>query len=256
MNHSDTQQPLSVEELMGLVYGEAELSQDRQQHLNGCAICQQELKSYQRMHGRMLTRLYRSLCPDATRLHFYCLDMVPVEERTSIASHLLDCLRCADEVVVIRQQQADFDPFPEDQVPLVAAFRRFVATFVTPQMQAVTRDLASSDYWPRQYHAEAIDISLHLSRGQDGETLLVGILTSKLPEASLDMFEGVPVELHLAPDPPVAGSLESTTFTHPVRTGSVDDTGNILLESIPPGTYILLIKLPDKEILIEELVID
>ena len=60
------------------------------------------------------------------------------------------------------------------------------AILVRQQTQfAVRGDLPAPD-WPRQYKAESLDISLHLSRSSSGNYLLLGILTSASVTQSID----------------------------------------------------------------------
>jgi anti-sigma factor RsiW len=135
------------------------------------------------------------------RLNYYCLGGVPEAERIRIASHLLDCPLCADEVAEIRREQASFDPFPTGGFSLRSAVRRIFATLVVQQAQPVLRDDIPGTGWPRQYRAESVDLSLHLSRASNGETMLLGIITSTDPMETVDTFEGVMVELYRAPGP-------------------------------------------------------
>jgi hypothetical protein len=184
---------------------------------------------------------------------------VPEAERISIASHLLDCPLCADEVVEIRRVQANFDPFPAGAFSLGAAVRRLVATLVVQQAQPVTRDILPSTGWPRQYRAEAIDLSLHLSRTSNNETMLLGIITSTAPTEAVDAFEGTPVDLYRAPGPPVAesdGDQKDEETAPPLLSTEVDNVGNILLEPVPAGDYVIVIRLPDKDVVIKGLTID
>lgn len=89
---------LSDEDLMSLVYAEDNLPPQEQAHFETCPLCQQRLAMYASLHTVLRMKLFRRLCPSAVRLNYYCLAMVPEEERMSIASHLLECPHCADEV--------------------------------------------------------------------------------------------------------------------------------------------------------------
>jgi hypothetical protein len=184
---------------------------------------------------------------------------LPEKERISIASHLLDCPLCADEVEEIRREQANFDLYPAAAFSLPAAVRRIFATLVVQQAQPVLRDDMPGTGWPRQYRAGDIDLSLHLSRTSNGETMLLGIITSTNAEETLDAFEGVAVDLYSAPGPFLSksgdeqGDLE---FATPLLSTQVDDVGNIFLEPVPPGDYVMIVHLPDQEVVIEGLTIN
>lgn len=240
------------EDLLGLVYHEGVLSTQEQRHFDQCSTCQERLASYSGMHDALLVKLLRGLCPSAVQLNYYCLSMVPEEERVRIAMHLLDCPTCADEAAEIRRVQAAFEPFPEARPSLGGAIRRILATLVVQQAKPVlvTRSETLATGWPRQYQAEMLDLSLHLSRQANGETMLLGILTSSDPAATVDTFEGVKAELYIAPGPLNA---EADKDALPLLTAQVDEIGNLLLEPVPTGAYTMILRLPGQEIVIEGL---
>lgn len=252
INCSDILAP-GDEELMGLLYEEHTLSPQAQAHFEHCPRCQQRLESYASLHETLQSRLYRSLCPDGARLNYYCLAMVPEQERVNIAAHLLDCPRCADEVAEIRRLQAGFEPFPERLSSLRSLLPRLFATQVRRQLSPVTRNEARTTDWPRQYQVGSVALSLHLSRQVSGEYMLLGILTSSDPEETVDAFEGITIDLYAAPGPLKAGTKE---IGEPLLSTHVDDVGNLILEPVPAGEYVLLIQLPDKEVVIEDVVIE
>jgi hypothetical protein len=246
-------------ELLSVAYDEGTLPDKEREHLEQCPICQQRLANYTRANDLLRTKLYRKLCPDAVQLNYYCLGMVPVEKRTSIAAHILDCPLCADEVAQIRRVQTSFDPFPAAAPSLRSAVRRLFATLVVQQAQPVTRDIGPSSGWPRQYRAETFDLSLHLSRAANGETMLLGIITSIDPAATADIFEGVTVALYQAPGPLASTSEDdqaSEETVTPFLSNQVDDVGNILLEPVPAGKYVLIVHLPALEVIIRDITID
>ncbi|MGH2508509.1 MAG: hypothetical protein ACRDHZ_14085 [Ktedonobacteraceae bacterium] len=241
------------EDLLSLVYDEAALSAQKQAHFDQCPLCQQRLANYNDINNTLLTKLYyRRLCPSAIRLNYYCLDVVPAEERINIASHLLDCPYCADEIVEIRRVQAAFEPFPTTSPSLGTVVHRLIATLVIQQAKPIMRSEAQTTGWPRQYQAGTLDLSLHVSHQSSGETMLIGILTSSDPAITGDAFEGAEALLYPTPSLP-SGNAEKST--EPLLIAQVDEIGNLLLEPIPAGTYTMLIRLPDQEIVIEGLTI-
>ena len=237
---------ISNEDLMSVAYDDDTLSPEEREHLAQCAVCQQQLATYTNTNTRLRTQLYRSICPSAVDLNYYCLGVVTPEQRTAIASHALDCPACADDIALIRRQQAAFDPFAPATFSLRTAIRRLVATLVVQQAQPVLREHPSSSGWPRQYRAEAIDLSLHLSRDGSGDTMLLGIITSSDDTEMANAFEGMAVELFRSAD----GRTEDAD---PFLTTLVDDVGNILLEPIPAGTYMMQVHLPGRDVVIENL---
>ncbi len=243
---------LSDEELMSVAYDEADLTPEQREHLAHCSICQEQLAMYTNINTRLLAKLYRSICPSAVNLNYYCLGMVSDEERMHIASHLLDCPACTDEVAEIRRTQASVDLYPSVTWSPMAALRRIFATLVVQEAQVVTRASMPGSGWPRQYRAESIDLSLHLSRASNGEMLLLGIITSNFAEESVDAFEGQRVDLYVAPGPLTEAGDDSA----PLYTTDIDDVGNIVLEDIQAGNYIMILRLFDREVVIEGLNIE
>jgi hypothetical protein len=248
INHTTA---ISDEELMGLAYDDDTLSASQHEHLKECMQCQQRLAMYRQTLGLLHARLYRSICPSAVQLNYYCLGAMPEQERIRIASHILDCPACADEVAEIRRAQAQVNLYPELPASPLKAIRRIFATLVVQQAKPVTRDMTPGTGWPRQYRAETIDLSLHLTRAHSGEMLLLGIITSTNPDEPVDAFEGARVELYNAPGPLAEDNTDS-----PLLASEVDDVGNIVLEGITAGKYVLLLHLPEREILVDGLRID
>ena len=238
------------EDLLSLVHDEGVLSTQEQTHFDHCSICRDRLASYSGLHDMLLSKLQRGLCPSAVSLNYYCLDMVPEAERVRLASHLLDCPPCYDEVAEIRRGQAAFVPFPQTSPTLVQTVRRLFATLVVQQAKLVTRGEAPTLGWPRQYQAETLDISLHISHQANGETMLLGILTSSDPRVAVDAFEGIEAELYPAPGPLNIGAAAGM---QPLLTAQVDEIGNLLLEPVPTGEYVMFIRLPNQEIIIKDL---
>jgi hypothetical protein len=244
---------ISDEELMSVAYEEDNLSAEERAHLAQCSICQQRLATFRRTTGTLRTKLFLRLCPSAIDLNYYCLGGLPVEERTHIAAHLLDCPLCAAEVAEMRRQQASFEPFPETEPLPALSLRRLFATRVFQQVQLTTRDdLAPAD-WPRQYHADAVDLSLHLSRSPEGDMMLLGIITSANPIMQINALEGGTVELYLAPGPRATTESEQEEIQQSLLSTQIDDVGGILLEPVPAGNYVMIIRLPGQEIVIEGL---
>ena len=244
----------SNEELMSVAYNEGTLPEEERKHLEQCPLCQQRLATYIRTNELLRSKLYRSLCPSAVDLNFYCLGGLPEKERISIASHIFDCPLCAEEVEEIRREQANFDLYPAAAFSLPAAVRRIFATLVVQQAQPVLRDDLPGTGWPRQYRAGDIDLSLHLSRTGEGETMLLGIITSTNAAETVDAFEGVAVDLYSAPEPLLResdGEQGNVETAPPLLSTQVDDVGNIFLEPVPPGDYVMIVHLPDQEVVIE-----
>jgi hypothetical protein len=250
---------LSDEDLSSFVLDEEPLSSEVREHLEQCAICQQRLARYKQLHASLVSRLYRSQCPSSTQLSLYCAGLLAADEQMEIAAHLLLCPLCADEAADTRHFLAIVEPLPAPTISLRDTARRIVATLVGPQMRLVRRGSATVATWPRQYQAESINLSLYLSRTSNREYTLLVIITSIDSAETAKAFAGLAAELYSAPDSIALGEEDDKegkqAETPPVR-AEVDDVGNAVFSGIPVGKYTLVVHLPERELVIEDLVIE
>src|SRR5260370_26318117 len=156
--------------------GEA-LTEKASGHLEQCGPCQQRLAEYKAVHSPLLSRLYRRQCPTGSKLSYYCSDLLPQDERISVATHILDCPLCTDEVAVTRRFLAEPLLPPSTSVSPNATVRRIICSLVNPQAQRVMRREVSAPAWSRRYRAESIDLFLLLSRTGKGKHILMVIIT-------------------------------------------------------------------------------
>lgn len=244
------------EELLNFALDEEDLPESKRAHLEQCEVCQQRLARYKQVNAHLISQVYRRLCPSGTQLSFYCADLVPPEQRTRIAAHILVCPLCAAEVAdtrrFIRDVPIDDLELPDPVFSPVRAVRRIFGKLVRQQAQLVTRSGGSGNRaekgWPRQYRADSIDLSLHLTRASSGAYMLLGILTSVDNVESVDAFEGAKAEIYPAP---FAGDTGDGKAMAPMRQARVDDLGNIVFSGVPVGEYTLIIHLPGQEVVIE-----
>ncbi|HYK85128.1 MAG TPA: hypothetical protein VEV19_07165 [Ktedonobacteraceae bacterium] len=262
---------LTDEELLGFALDGEALSAQKQAHLEQCEVCQQRLARYKQINASLVSHLYRRLCPDSLQLSLYCSGELPEVERIHIAAHVLDCPLCATEVADTRRFLRDAPlRMPTAVRSPVEVARRFVeellatsplqhvfATLVRQQAQLVVRNGSrpASNAWPRQYRAEAVDVSLHLSRSSNGAYMLLGILTSANSAEAVDAFEGVKAELYPTPFERGNGDGDGIVKT-PLRQASVDDLGNIVFSNVPVGEYIMIMHLPTRNVIIEDITIE
>lgn len=260
------------EELMRYALDGEVLSEEAKKHLDTCPICQQRVALYTGANTFLTSRLYRSVCPSPTKLTDYCapvaLNLLSNDERMHIADHANTCPLCSAEISSMRHDLATADLFPEPEHTGLAAvlsfspqatIRRLVATLQTQRPQLVTRSSESPNSanggttsdasWPKHYKADTLDISLHLSRSSNGETMLLGLFTSTDTRQNTEAFEGCAVDLY--PHPVAEQAMQNGQATTPLLTTKVDDLGNIVFKAVPIGIYSLLVHLPDIEITIE-----
>jgi hypothetical protein len=243
------------EELISYALDDEALPAEADNHLQQCETCQKRLARYKQTNTYLLSHLYRSLCPTGQELSLYCADLVSEEDRIRIANHVLDCPLCTNEVAETRAFLRTLDvEQPMPSYSLRALLRPIFATRVfrsEPQFAVRGSSDSSETSWPRQYKAETVDLSLHLSFTSKGERMLLGIITSIDPEESVEIFEGVAAELYTAP-----GTLSSNgdkPTPPPLLRTQVDDLGNFVFKPVPTGQFIMIIYLPNGELVIEDI---
>jgi hypothetical protein len=242
------------EELISFALDDEALPAKANNHLQQCEICQKRLTAYKQTNAFLLTHLYRSQCPGGQELSLYCANLLPEEESIRIANHVLDCPLCANEVAETRKFLRTLDvELPASSYSLRAILHPIFATRVLrtePQFAMRGENDFSETSWPRQYKAETVDLSLHLSYTSKGERMLLGIITSIDPQESVEIFEGVHAELYNAPGP-LASNGDRPVTSSLLRT-QVDDLGNFVFKPIPNGQYVLIIYIPGRELVIED----
>jgi len=130
---------------------------------------------------------------------------------------------------------------------------REIATLVRQKIPFTVRGDVPASAFPRQYKAESLDISLHLSHSRYGSPMLLGILTSTNASESFAVFEGMNADLHTAPGP-FARNGDTQTERPFLRT-QIDDLGHFVFRDVPEGEYVLVLHLSGREVIIEELAI-
>ncbi len=249
------------EELLSYALDDESLLPEVRAHLGECVNCQQRLVDYKDLNTLLISRLYRSECPSAMDLNFFCEQLLPSNKMRRIDRHLRQCPLCATEVTDIQQMLVTFGlslgPVPLCTTPPM--HQRIVASLILMHSPVVTRNEAPARLWPRHYRADSINISLHLSHGSKGEIILLGLLTRDAPDASVDAFEGALAELYEAVHP-VKGQDEpmanNKSMEQPILSTLVDDLGNLVFKDVPAGAYLMIVHLPDVELVIEGLTIE
>lgn len=239
------------EELLRYALEEYPLPPEKQAHLEQCAACQQRLAEYTRLNDALVGRFYRRSCPSGIQISLYCEGLLADDERISIANHILECPLCAAEATFTRRFMQDAPAVAETGFSPLSSLQRVVGVLTKKQAQLVTR--GDETAWPRQYRADGVDLSLHLSRASSGERMLLGILSSVDSVKSVDVFEGAAVELQAGSFP---GNIEQEMFEGHIQRVLVDDLGNFVFHAVQSGDYILLIHLPEQDVVIEQITIE
>src|SRR5205085_9699632 len=138
----------------------------------------------------------------------------------------------------VQPQPGNFYLYPSGGFLLSGGLRPIFSHPVVPPAQAVLAGGLPGTSWPSPNRAGDIDLSLHLSRTGEGETMLLGIITSTNAGETVDAFEGVAVDLYYAPKQLLSksdGEQRGIEDATPLLSTQVDDVGNIFLEPVPPG---------------------
>src|SRR5260370_28203720 len=240
------------EELISFALEGEALPEGANNHLQQCETCKQRLAAYKQANAYLLSYLYRSQCPSGEQLSLYCADLLPADERMSIASDVKECRLCAAEVEQSRSFLRMDIEIPASSFSLRALLHPIFATrVINAQPQFAVRGDASAAAWPRQYKAESVDLTLHLSLTSSGEHMLLGIMTSIDPDESVDAFEGVAVELYTAPGPLVSSG--DAPAAPPLLRTQADDLGHIVFKPVPAGQFVIVFYLPGRELFIRDL---
>jgi anti-sigma factor RsiW len=97
-------QHVSLEELQAFVLDEESLSHEARHHLATCPDCQYQVACTRQTMAYLTSRLYRSQCPSAETLSFYCLPgALSEEEQRQVTAHLAACPLCLAEFADSRQ---------------------------------------------------------------------------------------------------------------------------------------------------------
>jgi hypothetical protein len=237
------------EDLLMLALDEDQSPSTMVEHLEECEICRNRLNRYRRLYHQLLIHLYRRRCPSGLQISYYCAGLLGPEEHRQIAAHLQECPLCAEEASLSQRFLAP----PLLSPALTAPLQRLHALLVSLEAQPTL--------WLRQYRAGDLMLSLHLARSPEGEHILLGLLTGVNPAVGADAFAGGAVELVpiqesrvllsavQAPTAPVPGGQAALSAT-------LDDRGQLVFKTVSPGVYRLILRLPGREVVIEDLAVD
>ena len=188
--------------------------------------------------------LHRFDCPTAHTLGEYELDLLAPELRTTVAAHVVDCPRCADELRTLRSFLRE-DPIAtggEARGGPRHALSRIVAALVpAPAALSAIRGAASTH--GQMYRAGGYTITLVVGeRARRERPSLVGLVTRDDNEDGDP--KGAPARLI---------RLAQPSHVHAAR---IDELGNVAFEGIEPGLYDLELELSGQVVVIESLALD
>ncbi len=231
---------VAPEDLLAFLDGEA--PPHIVEHLRTCRECRALAREYARTHGQLRRRLCRFDCPPPQTLGDYELGLLPPEDRTAVAAHVVACPRCGDELRQLRDFLAGdlVTPSPGPAARPVERVRQIVAGLLAPPTGPALAGLRGvADPATLTYTAEDLTIAIDTGfEARRGRADLTGLIYSE------DAAESA------------IGETGAATLVAPdgtARTAEIDDLGNFAFEGIAPGTYRLEVTLGDRLVVIEEL---
>lgn len=216
------------------------------QHLTICAACAKEVAAMQALHEHLTSRLTRFDCPPAEQIDAFAAGALPPSARAAVNAHVQSCARCTEEVRLAAQFLSEADPLLDwHAAGIMARLRRVLATLQAPAPGAspalALRGTQANS--PLTYVAE--DVTLTLRYIHDQSPRLLGFIDVAAEPAVIEQPFSVRL-LKLATD--------DETGPVPVAQSEAED-GAFELAPTPAGTYTLEVDLPDRQVVIEGIVL-
>ena len=186
-------------------------------------------------------RLHRFDCPSPDVLRDYYWDHLPAEQHQQVAEHLHVCSHCTAELDDLAEAAAMERPEPSGKLPdyirqIAEQMQLVVARLISPELELApelrgeTRDVLLFD-------AEGVALSVNLEQERTGGYTMFGQVLS--PESVLS--------------PGGYARLTSAEKVMPPVQATLDENGGFALTGLQPGTFQLVISLPDRRILVPSL---
>jgi hypothetical protein len=181
-------------------------------------------------------KLYRTYCPESTRLGEYELGILDQAATAAIKTHLNDCLRCRTELEGLRIYLKDLQP--EISFSLVERVRVLIAELL-PRPGGVLATspafaMRGADRPPLEYQAGDTSLTLEISPdpADDDRRVLMGLMMT-----------------------PAAANWSASLWSegNPLEGALVDELGNFVLSGLAPGQYDLILSGEDVEIHVQSL---
>jgi|HigsolmetaAR202D_1030399.scaffolds.fasta_scaffold19929_2 hypothetical protein len=231
--------PPALDELALIAAIDGEADEATRQHLRKCPYCASRAQTFDQLQRALRQRLFRIFCPSSEDLAAYQQGWLDAEKRAIVKQHLLKCPLCAQEQQILHQVARQ----PLTEAPS-RPLRRVVAVPVSPMMYSKlssvyggARARGPSEHYA--YRAENLEVTIDVQRaaGQPNQLAVVGML------------------LH---DEGMVGGLRPATASllaenQVISSAQLDELGSFVLEDVSPGDYVLSLRLPDLEVVIEAL---
>jgi len=235
---------LELTNIQLLQYVDGEADTDVIAHIEKCAHCSARADQLRLSSERLSGSLYRATCPPSMELGEYHLDTLSASRSAVIKQHLADCPHCQEELAQLEEflmDDLELSPFRAAKV-LVAQLHTILEKgqeetgTLMPALAGIRSEGNVSEGAPLVYRVDDIQISLevHTESHQTDKKVLLGIVTGLATEG---------LKVHLQQQ---KHSLEIT---------EVDPGGNFILPGLIGGSYELLLRHPETDVLIRDLAI-
>ena len=221
-----------------MAYADGEARPDAAEHVRRCAACAAEARALASAQHQLRLALNRFECPAPQVLGEYVLTLLAPEEHRLVASHVVDCPRCVDELQGLR---TFLSVEPERSPSVLERLKRVVATLVTPPRgAAVFAELRGTEsaVVPLIYRSEdvTITVSVQPDEMRDGvrHWTLDGLMVH-------DGGRHLEAQTRLVAEDNVA------------HEAALDDLGNFFFEGLPPGTYRLEVIFSKQVVVVQDL---
>jgi hypothetical protein len=234
--------PPALGELALIAAVDGEADEATVAHLRACQHCATRAREFADLQGLLRKRLYRMFCPTSEDLAAFHQGMLDHDQRKSVSDHVNDCPHCSRELRLLTEA---LGLPPPTRSPPAPAVRRIAARLIAPRplmpLAAYGPMRGASVSTQYAYQAENIQLMLDIERAatRPGRLLLLGLLLL---------------------DEPLPAGLQHATVSLQrgetiVGNSRLDDLGNFTLDNLTPGQYRLALNLPDREIVVESLVL-
>jgi hypothetical protein len=211
-------------------------------HLRICQYCANRAHEFADLQGLLRKRLYRMFCPTSEELAAFHQGLLEHPQRIAISKHITDCPHCSRELRLLTEA---LGVPPPPRSPPARWLRRIVARLIAPQplvpiaLYGALRGSSSGAQYA--YQAENMQLMLDIERAANrpGRLLLLGLLL--LDDALPHGLQNATVNL-----------LHGETVIGKSR---LDDLGNFAIDNLAPGQYSLSLRLHDREIVVESLIL-
>jgi hypothetical protein len=205
-------------------------------HLAQCAACRGRVVAGAAIEERLRSLLSRAICPTPQALHAYYWGELPASEYRAVQVHLQRCTACARELQALAEFVAPDTELPWKQVwthvrEVAAQVRWMVAQLRRPSAQPVFA-LRGEIRQVLLFEAGTRAVSVNVEQESTGDYALFGqVLTETLEELG-------------------AGQVRLTQPGGWVQQSPLNAQGGFVLHHLDPGTYQLVVVLPQERIVI------